>query len=147
MKEVKKLEQKILELYFIQKLKQKDIAEKLEISKYKVSRTVTKDSRYIKEKEERKKKSRQKHSEDTKRIVKRQRAEKILKQNSDDLILKNMHNQASRELSKTKRLSNMAYRGWNKSAYSYNENKKRFEFREELGRSYDVPKYIKVEVL
>ena len=41
----------------------------------------------------------------------------------------------------------MAYRNWNKSAYSYNEEKRRFEFREELGRSHDVPKYIKVEVL
>lgn len=42
----------------------------------------------------------------------------------------------------------MAYRNWNKSAYSYNEKKRRFEFKEdELGRSYDVPKYIKVEVL
>ena len=41
----------------------------------------------------------------------------------------------------------MAYRNWNKSAFTYNEKKKRFEFREELGRSYDVPKYIKVEVL
>lgn len=58
-----------------------------------------------------------------------------------------MHNQASMEMSKSKRLSNMAYRNWNTSAYSYNEKKKRFEFKEELGRSADVPKYIKVEVL
>ena len=42
----------------------------------------------------------------------------------------------------------MAYRNWNKSAYSYNEKKRRFEFKEdELGRRYDVLKYIKVEVL
>ena len=51
MKEVNNLEQEILELYFKQKLKQKDIAERLKISKYKVSRTVTKDNRYITEKE------------------------------------------------------------------------------------------------
>ena len=69
------------------------------------------------------------------------------KNNADDLILKNMHNQASVELSKPRKLSNMAYRNWNKSAFTYNEKKKRYEFREELGRSYDVPKYIKVEVL
>ena len=69
------------------------------------------------------------------------------KKSADDLVLKNMHNQASRELSKPRRLSNIAYRNWNKSAYSYNEKKKRFEFKEDLGRSFDVPKYIKVEVL
>lgn len=146
MKEVKKLEQKILELYFIKKLKQKDIAEQLKISKYKVSRTVTKDVRYITEKDERKAKSKQKHSDNTKRIVKRKREVVKFKNNSDDLVLKNMHNQASRELSKPKRLSNMAYRNWNKSAYTYNQKRKGFEFRKELGRSKDVPKFIKVEV-
>lgn len=57
-----------------------------------------------------------------------------------------MHNQASRELSQPKRLSNMAYRNWNKSAFKYNEEKRRFEFDENLGRSYDVPKYIKVNL-
>ena len=147
MKEVSKLEQEILELYFKQKLKQKDIAEKLKISKYKVSRTVTKDARYFTEKENRKIKSKEKHIEDTKKIIKKQRELINFKQNSDDLVLRNMHNQASRELSKPKRLSNMAYRNWNTSAYSYNEKKKRFEFKDELGRSHDVPKYIKVEVL
>ena len=65
---------------------------------------------------------------------------------ADDLILKSIHNQDSAELSKHKRLSNMSYRNWNKSAYSYNKDKQRFELKKELGRSYDVPKYIKVEV-
>lgn len=69
------------------------------------------------------------------------------KNNADDLILRNMHNQASAELSQPKKMTNMAFRNWNKSAYSYNEKKRRFEFREELGRAADVPKYIKVEVL
>lgn len=143
MKEVRKLEQEILELYFTQKLKQKDIAEKLEISIYKVSRTVTKDARYITEKEERKKKSKIKHSEDTKKIVKRQREKKKFKQNLDDLVLRKMHNQAALELSKNSKLSDMTYRNWNTSAYTYNKNKKRFEFRDELGRSYAVKKYLK----
>lgn len=58
-----------------------------------------------------------------------------------------MHKQAGIELSAPKKLNNMAYRNWNKSAYTYNAEKKKFEFREELGRSADVPKYIKVEVL
>ena len=57
-----------------------------------------------------------------------------------------MHNQASNELSAPRKLNNMAYRNWNKSAFDYNEKRKRYEFKKELGRSYDVPKYIKVEV-
>lgn len=47
----------ILKMYFEDKLKQIEIANKLNISKYKVSRIVTKDSRYKKEKEERKEKN------------------------------------------------------------------------------------------
>ena len=65
---------------------------------------------------------------------------------SNDLVLKNMHNQASSELSAPRKLNNMAYRNWNKSAYKYNEKRKGYEFRKELGRSNDVPKFIKVEV-
>lgn len=140
------MEQEILNLYFEDKLKQKEIAEKLNISKYKVSRTVGKDTRYILEKERRKNLSRIRHSEKTKEIMKTKRKKQQFNNNVDDLILKNAHNQASKELSKGKRLYNMAYRNWNKTAYKYNGQKKRFEFREELGRSYDVPKYIKVEI-
>ena len=61
----------------------------------------------------------------------------------DDLILRKMHDQATMELSRNSKLSDMAYRNWNTSAYKYNNSKKRFEFREELGKSYDVKKYLK----
>ena len=44
----------VVELYFTQKMKQKEIAEKLNISKYIVSRTLVKDARYKVEKEKRK---------------------------------------------------------------------------------------------
>jgi len=52
----------IVELYFINKMKQKDIAEQLNISKYIVSRVLAKDSRYKKEKEKRKEISTQRHN-------------------------------------------------------------------------------------
>ena len=47
------------------------------------------------------------------------------------------------ELSKSNHLSNESYRKWNYSAYKYNSSKRRYEFDEKLGRSYDIPKYIK----
>ena len=40
-------------MYFNERMKQKDIALKLQISKYKVCRIVTKDTRYFNEKERR----------------------------------------------------------------------------------------------
>ena len=98
-------------------------------------------------KQDRKSQNEKKHIEATKKHIKAKRKIAQFKNNADDLILRNMHNQASAELSQPKKMTNMAFRNWNKSAYSYNEKKRRFEFREELGRAADVPKYIKVEVL
>ena len=137
----------ILDMYFIEKIKPVDIAKKFEIAKSTVTRVLQKDSRYIKIKQERKAENQEKHKQYTNDYNKTKKKNIQQKNNADDLVLRNMHNQASMEMSKPKRLNNMAYRNWNKSAFTYNEKKKRYEFREELGRSDDVPKYIKVEVL
>ncbi|MDO5555575.1 MAG: hypothetical protein Q4G09_02675 [Clostridia bacterium] len=138
---------KILELYFMCKFKQIEIAEKLNITSSAVSQVLKKDARFNEEKETRKALNRKKHIEETKSIIKRQREKKKFEKSVDDLILKNMHRQAATELSKKSYLTNNNYLKWNKSAYRYNSKKNRFEFKEnELGRSYDVPKIIKVEV-
>ena len=133
----------ILNLYFKEKMKPIDIAKKLNISKSAISQILEKDERYSDEKEKRKIISRKKHIEKTKEYIKSQRQAIQFEHKVDDLILRNMHNQASIEMSKPKKLSDLAYRNWNTSAYTYNNQKKRFEFREELGRSYDVPRYLK----
>ena len=137
----------ILNMYFIENLRPVDIAKKLDISKSAVTQVLKKDKRYVQIKQKRKSKNQKKHIEATKEHIKTKRKIAQFKNNADDLILRNMHNQASAELSQPRKMTNMAFRNWNKSAYSYNEKKRRFEFREELGRAADVPKYIKVEVL
>lgn len=136
----------IIRMYFIDKAKPVEIAKQLNISKSAVTQVLQKNERYQAEKSYRKEQNKLKHKENTIKIIKKQREIKKFKNNVDNLILKKMHEQASQELSKGKRMNNMAYRNWNKSAFDYNEKRKRFEFKKELGRSYDVPKYIKVEV-
>lgn len=136
----------ILDMYFIEKQRPVEIAKKLNISKSAVTQVLIKDKRYEEIKKDKKIRNQKNHIEETKNYIKNKRKMTQFKNNVDDLILKNMHNQASRELSQPKRLSNMAYRNWNTSAFTYSSKKSRFEFRKELGRSYDVPKYIKVEV-
>jgi len=136
----------IIQMYFIDKLRPVEISEKLHISKSAVTQVLQKEKEYIKEKDIRKELNKTKHIEKTKEINKKKRKEIQHKNNVDDLILRNMHIQDSMELSKHKKLSNMSYRDWNKSAYEYNSKRKGFEFKKELGRSYDVPKFIKVEV-
>ena len=138
------MKEKILEMYFDKQMKPVEIAKMLHIAKYTVTRVLQKDNRYIKEKELRKNANRKKHVEKTKDYIKKTRKIKQFKNNVDALILKNMHNQASIELSAPKKLSNIAYRNWNKSAYTYNSKRNGYEFRKELGRSNDVPKFIKV---
>lgn len=140
------MKDEILDLFFNKKMKQTDIAELLNIANSTVSRTVSKDNRYIAEKQQRKAINKEKRNKDIRRRVKEQRKKAQFKNAADDLILKNMHSQASLEMSKRSHLSNENYRKWNKTAYNYNPSKKRFEFDKNLGRSYDVPKYIKAKI-
>ena len=136
----------IINKYFIEKLKPVEIAKELNISKSAVTQVLQKDKRYKKEKVNRKTKNKKNHNEKTKQYMKYKREVIKRKKDKDNIDLRNMHNQATAELSKKKRLSNMAYRNWNKSAFTYNKKRNGYEFRKELGRSYDVPKFIKVEV-
>ena len=67
------MKQKILELYFNEKMKQKDIATKLNISNSKVCRIIQKDIRYIEEKELRKHNSTIKHNKEIQKRVENKR--------------------------------------------------------------------------
>lgn len=136
----------IINKYFIEKLKPVEIAKELNISKSAVTQVLQKDKRYQKEKIKRIEQNKENHNEKTKKYIKNKREVIKRKKDKDTIDLRNMHNQATAELSKKKRLSNMAYRNWNKSAFTYNKKRNGYEFRKELGRSYDVPKFIKVEV-
>lgn len=135
--------EKIIDLYYTKHLKVKDISEILAIDSSYITRIIKKDERYELEKDSRKAISKRNHIESTKNLVKKKREEIKFRNSIDDLILSNLHRQASIELSKGNYLTNENYRKWNYSAFEYNPLKKRYEFREELGRSYDVPKYIK----
>lgn len=124
-------------------MSQKAISEELNISKGYVSKVVRTDKRYTKYKNEKMLINRKKHNKQIQTIVETKRKELQFNYAADDLILKKMHTQASCELSKSAHLSDENYRKWNISAYTYNSSKKRYEFDEQLGRSSDVPKYIK----
>ena len=137
------MKDKILNLFFNEKLSQKEIAEKLNITKGYVSRIVTKDARYIEFKKQKLEESRKRHNKQIQEKVKETREKLKFEHKVDDLTLKLIHNQAVQELSKRPHLSDEAFRKCNISAYKYNPSKKRFEFDKNLGRAADVPQYIK----
>lgn len=138
---MKTLKDNIIDLFYIEHLKVKDIAEKVNTSSAYVTKVVKKDNRYLQEKIYRKTISKDKRKIDQNNFIKNKREKQRIEDNYS--IVQVQHEQASKELSKSKHLSNENYRKWNCSAYKYNPSKKRYEFDEKLGRSIDVPKYIK----
>ena len=137
---------KILNMYFVDGEIPSDIAKTLKVSKSTVTRVLQKDERYSLVKKERTEFREKQHIEKTKTYIKMQRKIQQDKDNASYEQLKIAHNQASGELSDRKRMTNRAYREWNKSAFTYNEKRKGFEFDKSLGRSYDVPEFIKVNL-
>ena len=133
----------IIDLFYNKNMSQKSISEELGLSKGYISKIVTQDSRYLEYKNKKIKINKKKHNKEIQNYVENKRKQLQFNYAADDLILKKMHNEATNELSKSPHLSNENYRKWNKTAYTYNPSKKRYEFDASLGRSADVPKYIK----
>lgn len=133
--------EKIIDLFYIQHLKIKDIAETLNISSAYITKIIKQDSRYIEEKELRKKQNKANRKVSQNKFIKNKRDNKRIEDNY--AIVETQHIQASKELSQSSYLTNENYRKWNSSAYKYNPSKNRYEFDDKLGRSYAVPKYIK----
>lgn len=132
--------EKIIELYYISHLKVKEIQDLLNISAPYISKIIKNDIRYESEKIFRKEISKKNRKIAQNKFMRNKREMQKVEDNYS--IVQSQHNQASRELSKGRHLTNENYRKWNYSAYKYNPSKKRYEFNEKLGRSYDVPKYI-----
>lgn len=133
--------EKIIELFYIEHLKVKEISEIVNTSSAYITRIIKQDARYLQEKEYRKNISKQKRKIDQNNFIKKKREQQRFEDNYS--IVQAQHEQATRELSKSKHLSDENYRKWNYSAYKYNPSKRRYEFDETLGRAADVPKYIK----
>lgn len=138
---MKTLKENIITLFYIEHLKVKEIAEKVNTSSAYITKIIKQDTRYMQEKEYRKAISKDKRKVAQNNFIKNKREKQKIDDNYS--FVQSQHEQATRELSKSKHLSNENYRKWNYSAYKYNPSRKRYEFDEKLGRSIDVPKYIK----
>ena len=129
----------IKKLYFECKYNQKEISAILGISNKYVSKVLLKDSRYKEEKEKRKLLSQNRHRQKTIDYIKNKRK---LNMNTEYEKLKQMHIQASRELSGGKNISNRAFRNWNSSIYKYNDKTKSYHLKKGIVTGFDVPKKI-----
>lgn len=131
----------IIELYFENKLRVVDIAKHLGISKSAVTQVLQKDTRYLEEKEIRKKENKSKNREFTKQYMTSKRKQKS--SDTDYAILKKAHEQASRELSGGRKpISNRAFRDWNPSIYDFNSKSQSYVLKRGIVVGSDVPKRI-----
>ena len=131
---------KILKFYYEKQLSRKDIIKRLNLSGRYITTVIKQDPRYADEKERRKLASKSKALERYRNSIKQKREADYLAYDQ----MKVAHNQASKELSITTPISNRAFRKWNSSAYKYNEKKRCFIFNSKLGKSYAVPKVVKI---
>ena len=138
---MKKIKDNIISLFYTYHLKVSEIASKVNTSSAYITKIIKQDDRYLSEKEYRKDISKEKRKISQNQFNKEKRERIRLDDNYG--FVQEQHRQATGELSKSKYLSNENYRKWNNSAYKYNLSKRRYEFDSKLGRSYDVPKYIK----
>jgi predicted transcriptional regulator len=131
---------KIKKLYFNEKYTQVDIAKEIQVSTNYVSKVLKSDERFEREKEIRKEINKKKHN---KQIQKKVEEKRRLNRTNDYLLLKSMHDQASKELSGgIKPISDRAYRNWNTSAYRYDYKTKSYILRKEINAGADVPKRV-----
>ena len=130
----------IINLFYIEHLKVKEISEKVNTSSSYITKVIKQDARYLQEKEYRKSASKEKRKIAQNNFIKNKREKQKIEDNYS--IVESQHEQATRELSKSKHLSNENFRKWNYSAYKYNPSKRRYEFDSTLGRAADVPMYI-----
>lgn len=129
-------------LYFEEGKNLTEIAEIVNTSISYISKILKKDERYEVEKEKRKQKNLLQRREKQKECIYKNRKSKL---DVEYAKLKEQHEQAAKELSKSSILGKEALRKYCSSAYKYNPSKKRYEFdTESLLKPIDFPQYIKV---
>lgn len=134
---------KIEDMYFIQKMSLTEIAQHLNISVSYVSRILKNNDRYVLEKEDRKKQNFIKRRKIQKELIYKQKKEKARQRVIENQVLKQMHEQATREMSKGRKLGDEVLRKWC-SLYQYDKEKGCYKFdTTKATKPIDFPLYIK----
>ena len=96
--------------------------------------------RMLQEDQLEKEENHKKHQEQAKEIMRKKRYKKQMEEKA---IMDKLHRQAAIELSYFSSMSKVALRKNCSSAYNYNNKKERFELKDNMAYSNDMPKIIK----
>lgn len=137
------IKEKIISLYYDEKLNNKTISIKLKVSTPYITKIIKADQRYIVEKERRKKETSLRKRQQNMECIKRKR--QIAKNERLDGYMELQHIQASSELSGRRTINNRAFKKWNSSIYAFHSRTNEFRLKDEFKEktSYAVPKKIK----
>lgn len=133
---------KILKMYYEEKIKQNDIATLLEISQSYISQVIKKDDRYKSFKEDRHKKSMKKKAEYNRAyLANYERPNKI--DNSYQALQAQLARDAQALSYKNDNyMSNLAFTKWNRSVYKYDKYSSDLVLDKSINVTKDVPKRI-----
>ena len=130
----------IVEKFYNEHLKPSAIAKDLNVNPSYVTKIIKKDDRYSSEKA-----YRQEISKENRKISKREWIKNKRKTETDkqlDEMLKKQHIEASKELSYSYEMSDLAYVKWNRSAFVYDKNSSDLVLNKKLKCGADVPKRV-----
>ena len=120
--------------------KPNDIAKELEVSPSYITKIIKKDDRYSSEKA-----YRQEISKENRKVSKREWIKNKRKSESDkqlDEYVKMQHNQASKELSYSNEISDLAFVKWNRDMFRYDKNSSDLVLKRGFKFAFDVPKRV-----
>ena len=132
---------KIIELFFIKRLKPVEIAKKLKVGMPYITKIIQKDERYIEEKESRKSENKEKNKI-KKRIYAQNRREKEKQDKIEYERLLIQINQDNQILSTKKKEDDLQYAKWNRSVYEYDKNTSDLVLKDGVNAGYAIAKRV-----
>ena len=132
---------KIIELFYNEYLRPTDIFKELKVKMPYITRIIQTDSRYIEEKEARKQENKEKQKEQ-KRIYAQNKREKERQEKQDYQKLLVQINNDNKFLSTKKKVSDLKYAKWNRSAYDYDENTSDLILKDKILAGFNVAKRV-----
>ena len=137
----KETKDKIIELFYNEHLRPTDISNKLDVKMPYITKIIQTDSRYIEEKEARKQENKEKQKEQ-KRIYAQNKREKERQEKQDYQKLLVQINDDNKFLSTKKKVSDLKYAKWNRSAYDYDENTSDLILKDKILAGFNVAKRV-----
>ena len=137
----KETKDKIIELFYNEHLRPTDIFKELKVKMPYITRIIQTDSRYIEEKEARMQENKEKQKEQ-KRIYAQNKREKERQEKQDYQKLLVQINNDNKFLSTKKKVSDLKYAKWNRSAYDYDENTSDLILKDKILAGFNVAKRV-----